>query len=550
MGVSQQVINIAFVLLFGLATYSVAENPKNETYVKPKADQALVITGGEQTRVIIEGGMWINPTTHNVKEISLNTMDITVTREAQDALITLDFNRADIEVVFYVRVQAEEESVLQAAQSLGDKSMTPETLIELLEPKLDGALRAVAAQTEIQDLVQKRREFTRLVQEAIGGNLMEENGLILESVQIIMVNQTQVESLDPENQFDAQGLRSITAITTAMSVEVEQLTMDKDVAVKEIDVNAEKQKLELEQDLAFKEAEQQRNVITFSAEQEAETTKFQYEMEQSVQEREYEMKREVEKAKIEQEQVVQQRDIEKNLVVETAQIDMTRQVQEAEIQKNLIVETARIAQEQTIAEREIDMNLIVETKQIDQIRQVQKAEIQKNLIVETARIAQEQAVTERDVESTLQLEKARIAQEQAIEEVVIQKYLAIELARINAELEMKRKQVEAEKEKARLEKELISAKAEYHKQIAMHTKVAVFPLKHVKADAIADTVQKFLTESATIAVDENGNSLIIRDVEDYIEDAEAIIKTLDVEKKDSTCESGNPESQKARKPEG
>ena len=303
--------------------------PPGEGYVykRPKADQALVRTGGKRAKVVIGEGIWYNPDIHEIKEISLNTMDLTVTREQQDALITFDFNRADIECVFYVRVQAEEESVLQAAQSLGDKSMTPETLTELLEPKLDGTLRAVAAQIEITDLVQKRQEFADGVQDAIGENLLEDNGLILENVGIITVNQTPVESLDPENQFDAQGVRTITAITTAMKVETEQLKIDQEVAIQKINVNAEKQKLELKQDLAYKQAEQQRNIITFSAEQEADTNKFQYEMDQGVQEREYEMKREVEKARIEQEQVIQQRAIEKNAAVQIMQIAQTRQIQ-------------------------------------------------------------------------------------------------------------------------------------------------------------------------------------------------------------------------------
>ena len=474
-------------------------------YVTPKADEALVRTGGDRAKVAIGSGMSFDPEIHEVREILLNTMDIEITREAQDALITLDFNLADVECVFYVRVEASEESVIQAAHSLGEKTITPETLKELLGPKLDAALRAVAARTEITELVQNRQEFADNINAAIGENLLAENGLVLEHVGIIRIRQTPLAVYDKEDRFNAQGIRDISEITTQMAVETEKLIMDKEVNIKQVDVNAEKAKLDLEMDLAFKQASQQREIVTYSYQQEAETTKFQYEMEQSVQEREYQMKQEVEKARIAQEQTIQLRDIEKNLAVETAQIDMTKKVQEAEIQKNLTVETTQIAQSQAVAERDI----------------------QKNLIVEAAQIAQSQAVMEREIEKVMAVEKAKIAQEQAIQEADIQRNLALEKARIDAEVELKRKEVEAEKEKVRLEEELAAAKAEHQQKLAEYTTFAIFTLTNVKANEIIDIVKKFLSEEAIVAVAEGKNLLIIKDVSDCIKDAETIIKKLD-----------------------
>ena len=114
-------------------------------YRIPKADVALVRTGGSKAKINITKGLWVNTIIHEIKEISLNTMRIEVIREAAEALITYDFNRGDVEVVFYLKVKPEEDNVLVAAQALGDKSMTPETVRELIEPKLEGALRSVAA---------------------------------------------------------------------------------------------------------------------------------------------------------------------------------------------------------------------------------------------------------------------------------------------------------------------------------------------------------------------------------------------------------------------
>ena len=156
-------------------------------YRIPKADVALVRTGGSKEKINITKGLWVNTIIHEIKEISLNTMRIEVIRDGQEALITFDFNRADVEVVFYLKVEPDEDDVLRAAQALGDKSMTPETVRELIEPKLEGALRSVAAESDIQDLLQKRQEFADKVQEACGEDLQTQNGLMLETVSICLL---------------------------------------------------------------------------------------------------------------------------------------------------------------------------------------------------------------------------------------------------------------------------------------------------------------------------------------------------------------------------
>ena len=109
-------------------------------YKKPRADQALVRTGGRDAKISISGGMWLNTIIHEVREIFLDTVRLDIIREGQDALITHDFLRADIEAAFFIRVEPEEARVLRAAQSLGERTMTAEEITELLESKLEGAL--------------------------------------------------------------------------------------------------------------------------------------------------------------------------------------------------------------------------------------------------------------------------------------------------------------------------------------------------------------------------------------------------------------------------
>jgi len=407
---------ILFVLFASLATFAATVI----RYRIPKADVALVRTGGAREKIRITGGLWVNTIIHEIKEISLNTMRIEVIREGPEALITYDFNRGDVEVVFYLKVEPEENDILRAAQALGDKSMTPETVRELIEPKLEGALRSVAAESDIQDLLQKRQEFADKVQSACGEDLEIQNGLTLETVSIIRVDQTPVETLDAENRFDAVGIREITEITAEQEREKERIVQEKEVAIVQIEVDARIQKLEAEQQQAWAESDQQKNIAIYAAEREAETLKFQFEMEQGVQEREYEMKQEVERARIRQEQVIQEREIE----------------------MNRDIEVARVQQEQIVAEREIEKNLIVETQQIEQSKVVQLAEIEQHLVVQMQRIAQEQAITVREIEKVLTVEKARIAQEEGISLRDIERDLRVQVERFSQEQQVQQREIE------------------------------------------------------------------------------------------------------------
>ncbi|MCY3551862.1 MAG: SPFH domain-containing protein [Candidatus Poribacteria bacterium] len=418
---------ILVVLLASLVTFAAIVI----RYRIPKADIALVRTGGAKEKIRITGGLWVNTIIHEIKEISLNTMRIEVIREGTEALITYDFNRGDVEVVFYLKVEPEENDILRAAQALGDKSMTPETVRELIEPKLEGALRSVAAESEIQDLLQKRQEFADKVQAACGEDLETQNGLTLETVSIIRVDQTPVETLDAENRFDAVGIRKITEITADQYREKVDIEERKEVAVVQIEVAARIEKLEAEQEQAWAESDQQKNIAIYAAEREAETLKFQFEMEQGVQEREYEMKQEVERARITQEQVVQEREIEMNRDVEVARVQQEQIVAEREIEKNLIVETQQIEQSKVVQLAEIEQHLVVQMQRIEQEQTVEVREIEKALIVEKARIAQEEGVSLRSIERDLTVQTVQLAMEQQVQQREIEKNLVVETAQID-----------------------------------------------------------------------------------------------------------------------
>ncbi|MYF98504.1 hypothetical protein F4212_05125 [Candidatus Poribacteria bacterium] len=436
-------------------------------YRIPKADVALVRTGGAKEKIRITGGLWVNTIIHEIKEISLNTMRIEVVREQSDSLITNDFNRADVEVVFYIKVYPDEEDILTAAQALGDKSMTPETIRELIEPMLDGALRSVAADSEIQDLLQKRQEFADNVEDACGNNLKLQNGLTLDTVSIIRVDQTPIGTLDPTNRFDAVGIRAITEITAEAEREKERIEQEKEVAIVTIHATADLEKFEQEQIRAWGESDQQKNIAIYAADREAETIKFQYEMDQSIQEREYEMKLEVERARVAQEEGVQLREVEQELTVQTAKYAQEQQVQEREIEKNLIVETAQIEQNKVVQLAEIQQHLTVQLEKIEQEQTIEVREFEKQLFVEKARIAQQEGVELRDVERDLTVLTAKFAQEQQVQEREIEKNLVVETAQIdqNRQVELTEISKILQVELKKIEQEQQVQEREFEKQL-------------------------------------------------------------------------------------
>ncbi|MHC4779853.1 MAG: SPFH domain-containing protein, partial [Planctomycetota bacterium] len=110
-------------------------------YKKAKADEAFVRTGMGGAKVFSDSGGFIVPLVHEMKWISLETMRLEVERKSKDALITNDKFRVDVKVEFYIRVPARSDQILTAARSLGEKSLSAESVKELVEAKLVGALR-------------------------------------------------------------------------------------------------------------------------------------------------------------------------------------------------------------------------------------------------------------------------------------------------------------------------------------------------------------------------------------------------------------------------
>jgi len=374
-----------FIILLAIAIVVTVIIVYSKLYVKTPPNMAFVRTGLGGRRVVIDRGAIVLPFVQDVQWISLETFKLEVFKANKEAFITKDRFRVDIGADFYVKVQPTEEAVERASRSLGERALSAEGLKSLLEEKFISALRSESAKRTLVDLHEDRRAFAKAVKEALV-EALEPNGLMLEEVSIFYLDQTDKKFLDPNNVFDAEGLRQITLQTSERLRERNEIERNTEVAIKKKDVEAIKLKLTLDQERAFAEAEQRRQVEIDRAKKLAETEKFKFEQERLIREAEIQKEkliREAEIAKetylIEQEKMKQLKEIEKRQALEEADIlrekalilkEVEKLQQEIEklktdAERHAAEEKVKTALEKVKAEREKEIALIGALKELE-----------------------------------------------------------------------------------------------------------------------------------------------------------------------------------------
>ncbi|MER3501945.1 MAG: flotillin [Candidatus Fervidibacterota bacterium] len=366
-------------------------------FVRATTDKAFVRTGGGRPKVVIGGGAFVLPWWHNITWVSLASTKLRVVKANREALITRDKFRVDVGADFYVRVPAQEESVLNAAQSLGSKTTDPDALRELLEDELTFALRAVAARRTLMELHEDRQGFAKEVAEQVRDSLAAK-GLVLESVSIFALDQTDAEQYDPTNVFDAAGLEQIAALTSKARVLKNEHERTAEIAIKQKDVETHKTLLALEQERAFAEHAQRRAIETHQAQQRAETERFRFAQEELVRLAEIEKQRRIREAEIEMERQIRERQLREqiNLIeiereAELAQIEREKVVRIAEQERERAINAARRLTSVELSEHE----MMVFQKQAARLRaeaEVKRAEQEVQTAAEMAAAERERQV--------------------------------------------------------------------------------------------------------------------------------------------------------------
>jgi uncharacterized membrane protein YqiK len=346
----------------------------NWLYLRSSKERAFVRTGLGGQKVVMNGGALVLPIVHEVIPVNMNTLRLEVSRGRERALITKDRMRVDVTSEFYVRVQAAADAIADAAQTLGQRTLQPDTLKELLEGKFVDALRTVAAEMTMEEMHEKRGEYVKRVGAAAAADLLQ-NGLELETVSLTQLDQTAMEFFNPSNAFDAEGLTRLTETIETRKKKRNDIEQDTMIQIRNKNLDTERQALDIDRELEYARLQQERELEVKRAAQRAEVAREKAAREQ-----------EAERAQIQAREAVERARIAAERAVEQERIDREKSIQELEISRRQAIELAE--QQRAIAVAEQSKAQSVAQAAADQARAKAVAEEEKVFTVREAELAQ------------------------------------------------------------------------------------------------------------------------------------------------------------------
>ena len=376
-------------------------------YLRSSKERAFVRTGLGGQKVVLDGGAFVLPIVHDVIPVNMNTLRLEVSRGRDKALITKDRMRVDVIAEFYVRVAADPQSVANAAQTLGLRTMEPEQLKELVEGKFVDALRTAAAEMTMVELHEKRGAYIRRVRETVAEDLTK-NGLELEAASLTQLDQSGMEFFNPSNAFDAEGLTRLTEQIEHRKKQRNDVEQDTLIAIRNKNLEAEKLSLEIDREGEYARLNQQREVEIARARQRSDVATERAQREQASEGAQIAAKQTIDAARIRSEQTIEQERIGKERTIQSAEIERRMSMELAEQKRAIAIARESKAQSEAQAEAEIARALAISAEEkVFTAREVEMAERKKAIeLIGAAQVAERDALR---LTSAAQAEKAASA---------------------------------------------------------------------------------------------------------------------------------------------
>jgi uncharacterized membrane protein YqiK len=440
------ILSLLFVVLIGL----VLVRSVMRAYVKTPANRAFVRTGGFFTRgnappkVVMNGGAWVFKTVHALIWVDLGTMAIEIERTENNALLTIDPQYADIKAIFYVKVNPTVEGIVDAARTIGGTKVDAEAVKQLVDAKLDGALRDVAASFSLMSLHQEREKFIQEVQNRLKTDL-EENGLVLESVSILTLRAARQGSFGTDDVFGAQVARANANVIQQALRERNDIERQTEIEIKQRDTSAAKLRLDLDRELALASAAQERDVRTSQAAEKAQADQRVFEESQKAEMARVSKERAVALAELARDQELAIQNERKQQEVLAAEVARRQAVELAEQQRQV-----KVLQEQQRREGAEKDRLLVSAQReeasqaVKTVEATQAAQREARIrVIEAEREAQQALIGQKNAIELEALRKQRQAEAQA---VALQEIASAEAAAALKQAETLRTQALAEME--------------------------------------------------------------------------------------------------------
>ena len=362
-------------------------------YRRSTKEVSFVRTGFRGEKVIMNGGAMVLPILQEIIPVNMNTLRLEVKRAADQALITRDRMRVDVMAEFYVRVKPTAESIATAAQTLGQKTMSPNELKELVEGKFVDALRAVAAEMAMEELHEKRVDFVQKVQQVVSEDLFK-NGLELETVSLTGLDQTSFNFFNPQNAFDAEGLTKLTQTIEDRRKIRNDIEQETDLAIKTKNLEAERSRLQILREEEYAKMQQEREISVRKAEQLAEIATQEAAKKREAEEAQIAADREVELKRILTARDLENENIQKEQLIERAKVEQRKTVELAEQDRAIAVaEKSRAESEAKALADKARAEAVKAEEEVVTVRETQRAERVKAVeLVNAAQEAQKEAL--------------------------------------------------------------------------------------------------------------------------------------------------------------
>jgi len=440
------ILIIAGLVLIGFVTIGLI---LARSYRRASKEVSFVRTGFSGQKVILNGGALVLPVLHETIPVNMNTLRLEVRRANEAALITRDRMRVDVTAEFYVRVKPTADSIANAAQTLGQRTMHPEALKDLVEGKFVDALRAVAAEMAMEELHEQRVDFVQKVQTAVSEDLLK-NGLELETVSLTGLDQTNRENFNPDNAFDAAGLTKLTDEIEDRRKRRNEIEKVTEVEVQRQNLTAERQKLEIERETEYARLEQQREIQIRQAEQSAEIAAEQARRTQESENAQITAEQDVQVSRIRAERTLEEERIERERVLKEREIEKAKSVDLANQESAIAIANKSKAQSEAHAQAEYARSEAVKAEEVVlTVRETQQAERQKEVDLVRAR----QAAEREAIGITMAAEAKKQAAEDEAEALRTIATAEAEKSRIAAEGEAEAEKLRASAAEARYEVE-------------------------------------------------------------------------------------------------